>query len=357
MVRDYRLDNARILLNIFVVFGHFFGPAAGSLSSITVTSSVYLAHLIFTMPCLAFISGIFSRDELTGSKYYDMLEKFILPYVIFNTILYFIIKTFSSWGQSEHFFFDPNIQLWYLLSLVTWRMLLPLFTKIRFSLLVAFILGIGIGYVDTLGAVGNSLTDAVDFRKDTLSILRTFILFPFFLLGYYSKDFIRNIKSRFFVPSLFFVGLLIFCSYLNKDQNYILTQLAYGSFAFKYSGLEGLIAVFYRLFVYVLGIAGIFSFIYLTPKNNNFLSEHGKNSMYSYILHIFPVMLFYYVGFERLLPTTSILILTLVYLVISIVFALTLTSKFSVKLFKPLVEPSGRWCLKNAPKQSKGEIS
>lgn len=346
MTRDYRLDNARILLNILVVFGHFFGPWAGALSQSALSDAAYLTHLVFTMPCLAFISGVFSRDEITKDNYYQLIERFLIPYAIFNSILYILIVKFVPLSKNEFFFFDPNIQLWYLLSLVTWRILLPIYTKMRFALFIAVIFSIGIGYVDTLGAESASIYDPVDIKKDTLSIMRSVVLFPYFFLGYYSKNFISNIKQRFFIPAVYFVALFIFCYCLNDKQYYILTQLVYGSYAYKYCALEGIIAIFYRLFVIFLGLAGIFSFICMLPRSNNFLSDHGKNSMYSYILHIFPVMLLTYFGFEKVLNITSSVILILVYLLLAVLVSFILTSKYSVRLFKPFVEPSGKWILK-----------
>ncbi len=340
MIRDYRLDNARFFLNVLVVFGHFFGPWTGNQTFIE--NNIYLFHLIFTMPCLAFISGVFSSEILTKDKYAKMFERFLIPYFIFNCILYFILTHFISQARHEYFFFDPNAQLWYLLSLATWKLMLPLFNQLRFSFLFALILSVGIGYVDTLGAETASIYAPVDIKKDTLSIMRSVVLFPYFLLGFNFKYYLANLKNHYFLSLIIFSLLIIFCFCLSSTQYDVFTRLAYGSYSFNHCGLEGWSAIIYRMIIFSLGLIGIYGFLCLIPKKMNTITLHGQNSMYSYILHIFPVMFIGFIGLNKLFPISTFYSMLNIFinLIIAFVIAYIITTKVSVKLFKPLVEPS-----------------
>src|SRR5699024_10544651 len=72
--------------------------------------------------------------------------------------------------------FYPQWSLWFLFSLFSWHMLLYWFKKIPAVLGVAIAVEIGL-IVGYFGEIGH-----------TFSLSRTFVFFPFFLIGYWLKE-------------------------------------------------------------------------------------------------------------------------------------------------------------------------
>ena len=69
----------------------------------------------------------------------------------------------------------PHWSLWFLISLFFWNVMLYLFARFNsiYSITIALIIALAVGYVDSISSF--------------LSLSRTFVFFPLFLLGYYLK--------------------------------------------------------------------------------------------------------------------------------------------------------------------------
>src|SRR5699024_5972287 len=81
--------------------------------------------------------------------------------------------------------FYPHWSLWFLFSLFCWHILLTWFKKIPAvpSMTLAVLVGLVVGY---FGDVGH-----------TFSLSRTFVFFPFFLIGYWlTKDQVMLLKRK-----------------------------------------------------------------------------------------------------------------------------------------------------------------
>src|SRR5699024_6361180 len=171
--REAYFDNARFILIVFVVFGHIIQPFY---EENTMLYSLYTTIYLFHMAGFILISGYFAKG-FRRPGYLTIIAKKTLPTFIIFQIIYTVVQVSSNNYMVEdstvdlNFVLAPLFTLWFLLSLYCWIVLLFLFAKFRWwTVLVAFAVGISISFIDV---------------NTFLSITRTFVFFPFFLLGFY----------------------------------------------------------------------------------------------------------------------------------------------------------------------------
>lgn len=167
--RDPFFDNVKILLMLLVVLGHVLPISSGKLSLAT-----YEWIFSFHMPLFVFISGYFTKTG-NNEKFVQGILKLGETYVVF-TLIHVSISLFIL-GKGVNFInvlLVPRWTLWYLLSLIWWRLILyitPFSIRNNHLLLVVIsvVLCLVMGWVP-IGPI--------------FSFHRTFSFLPFFVLGY-----------------------------------------------------------------------------------------------------------------------------------------------------------------------------
>jgi len=162
------------LLILFVVFAHFLGIHPSSSSEHAWTQAIYCFINSFHMPAFICLSGYFSSSKDPVKSIISLL--ILYAFSSFVWILYHSIVYLHRPAVDSFLLFLPELGLWYLLSLVFWRMTVPLLTQIRypiFLVVTAAIYGAMIGRVDGIG--------------EGWSISRTIGFFPFFAAGYFAR--------------------------------------------------------------------------------------------------------------------------------------------------------------------------
>ena len=189
--RSQYFDNAKFILIFLVVFGHVISPLKGKDNLL---STLYTFIFLFHMPAFILISGYFAKGYRKKGYVTKAFKKILFPYVIFQVIY----SLFYFWnGQSAVLkidLFHPHWTLWFLLSLFCWNLFLYIFARLGWiGFLIAVALGIGIGYVDNIGSF--------------LSLSRTFVFFPYFLLGFLlqREQLTKIIRNKIAFP----IGILI----------------------------------------------------------------------------------------------------------------------------------------------------
>jgi fucose 4-O-acetylase-like acetyltransferase len=161
------LDNARFVLISLVVTGHLLEQLA---EQGPVAAALYRWIYLFHMPAFVLISGAVSKSTLTRRRAFALVTGSLLPYVIFQTLYpawdAWLMQT-GDWSQG---YLTPYWLLWYLPSLACWRLLLPLFARLKFALPVAVVIALAAGLAPWIGY--------------PLSLSRTLVFFPLFLLGH-----------------------------------------------------------------------------------------------------------------------------------------------------------------------------
>ena len=317
--RDAYYDNAKFLLIFLVVLGHFIQSYIQDHKFIfTLYTTIYLFH----MPAFILISGYFAKGFHRKGYVGNLIKKIIGPYLIFQgiySIYYYFIQGKDMTGLDP---FNPQWSLWFLLSLFSWNLLLFLFTKwkMKFSILFAFILGILVGYFDVIDSY--------------LSLSRTIVFFPLFLIGFYFKkehfSMLKNHKIQF-MSLLFFIGFFIII-YLSPEIEY---KWLFGSKPYNVLGQEGINGGLIRMGTYVITLFATVGFLALVPKRNLFFTKWGTSSIYIYLLHGFFIQYFRNSEWVSLLhdPWQFILLI-----IVAFLLTVFLGSNFIKTLTQPFIE-------------------
>ncbi|AKQ70836.1 membrane protein, putative [Myxococcus hansupus] len=160
-------ENVRGLLILLVVMGHALEPL---LTREPLARALYSGLYLFHIPAFAFLSGHLSRAE-TGAKALEAIGWGLLaPLAVFQ-VLY---VAFDVWvlGRewSPHWGIQPYWLLWFLVSLASWRWVLPLLRRLPQPLTWAVALSLGAGMLAWVGY--------------PFSLSRTFVFLPCFVAGH-----------------------------------------------------------------------------------------------------------------------------------------------------------------------------
>ena len=277
--REYQFDNIKAILIFCVVLGHVisnFGMTDGA-------DRVYKIIFSFHMPAFLFVSGYFAQYH--PKKVFSNL---FLLYAIFQVVQYLERGILASLDAGNlkmggFDFFTPQWTLWYLLALMAYQLLLPLFDtedrkKQGMFLLLALALGIAVGFApDT---------------KNFLAISRIFVFLPFFLWGYYEKKnrFFETLRGKNCFPAVrgaaAVIGTLLvigFCLF----ENQIVAKNFYGTKPFADGGmLAG------RLFGWATAALWILILMVWVPKKKlGYLGTIGGRTLPIYLFHSLAILL------------------------------------------------------------------
>ncbi|MCU9612297.1 acyltransferase family protein [Caldibacillus lycopersici] len=323
--RDFYFDNAKFLLIFFVVFGHLIQSFT---KNNDVLYALYKTIYTFHMPAFILISGHFAKGFLEKDYIWKLMKKLLFPYMLFQ-LIYTIYYYFLLHQQSLEFnLLNPAWSLWFLISLFCWNLMLPLFAKMRplAGLMLTFMIGIAIGYVESV--------------DNFLSLSRTFVFFPFFLLGYHlRREHFQTIASKQYkilAISIAVCAFIIFYFYPIIDEKWLLGSKPYAQMVAETS-----LGATQRLIVYCISLIMSTCFLALVPKRKYSFTKIGKYTLYVYLLHGFIVKYFRQSVVEQWLAEHH---LVWILVVAALAVVLLLSSPFIRIIAQPLIEMSiTRW--------------
>ncbi len=267
--RDERIDSVKYWLIVLVIAGHIFlRPEFTSIACIVTWKWIYLFH----MPLFIFISGYFSRKK-DKEDIWLSIWKLLEPLIVFQTLA-IIFKLIQEGSVSLHYILTPWYALWYLLSLILWRLILQILPdnfleNTKLILLLTFFISIIIGFLPF---------------NELLSIQRTLSLMPFFFLGYCMKG--RNI----ILPKKYRPLSLIFLFTITLILIFFHNHLGSLMHSTPYKTIYGALN---RITVFFLAIPMSLAFINICPINT-WTAHQGELTMQYYIYHtlaITPLMI------------------------------------------------------------------
>ena len=268
--RDPFFDNAKLLLILFVVFGHLLNDFR---ESSPILYSIYNFIYFFHIPGFVFIAGYFSKNYGRSGHFGNLVVRMLLPYLFFH-IAYHILYHFL---EGDPVFplriYDPHWTLWFLVSMVSWYALLRPLKKLPYPFLISLIAGLGVGCIGSAGC--------------ELSLSRTFVFLPFFVLGHLTAekkiDFLRTKKAGWvglFGLMTLFMGVHFLIP--NGVEDWLLGSYSYS--AMEMGRIQG---VALRVGVYSVSFLVTACFLAVVPKRNLFFTEFGSRSLYVFLLHGF----------------------------------------------------------------------
>lgn len=268
--RNSFLDILKGVLIILVLVGHFGGDNTGNSS---ILNSIYFFIYVFHMPMFVFISGYLSKNlDRSKKRGFENIVDFVLFQIIWAIFSCIVL------GDKSYLelIWQPGYALWYILALGIWKYFLKDLLKIRYILIISFII-----------AIFSICT--VQFQP-VLAIPRIVGFLPFFLLGFITKEsFFEKIKKIPTVFSvIFMIGIFVLSFYIVKETN-INYLLLYHNCTYTeiIAGPENIInVVVLNALSYVFAIATGINFMNVCKKleKNTFLIKIGQRTLPIYIL-------------------------------------------------------------------------
>ena len=274
--RDRRADNLKVLLIFLVVLGHLIEPFKNM-------NNLYLLIYSFHMPVFVYISGYFAK----GNK--KSIIKPTIIYLISQTI-YFLVYRYILKDNIKFTYLRPIWILWYIFCIVIWNIIVAIIKNIKFSKTACYII-VGIAFLCSIlcGFLNNIGYD--------FSLSRLITFFPFFMLGYFTKNFdlkllkIDSEKENKIKVIVFTLIMLVCIAYFLTipvlNRNWF-----YGSYSYKSGGYSFI----FRIALNIFDICAIFFLTNFTPDKNYKITVLGSKTLYIYLLHGLIIKIIYTYG-------------------------------------------------------------
>ncbi len=263
--RNYLIDNLKVLLIFFVVFGHVIEYY---IQGNSVLMGLYLFIYFFHMPLFVFVSGYLSKNVDKCRQ--GAVKSLLVPYIVFNIIWYLL--AYLATGELMLLIIYPGWTLWYLISLFFWRVMLKYLVRIKYILPISILCGLLIGIIPSGGGI--------------LSLSRTISFLPFFLAGYYTSEKglskIAGISKKYALLGL--VVAVIIAFYLG-GSNALDYNFLYHSQSYSYSGFGIYEGILFKGMIYIGAASISICLLNLIPHKKLFFTKVGKQTMNVYLFH------------------------------------------------------------------------
>jgi fucose 4-O-acetylase-like acetyltransferase len=248
---------------------------------------LYNAIYFFHIPAFALVSGYLARPERSWPQLGTLATRLLIPYVVLQVLYTVYCVWFDGqalgWCQLVY----PQFSLWYLLSLFFWHALLVPLSPLRpgHALAVAFCLGLGVTAIPAVGTL--------------LSVSRTFVFLPFFVLGYEiaatGVQWPRIRGGRILAGAL--LGLLVIHVFVRMPVDVEDWLLGSSSNADLSAALgEGLAL---RALLYPVCLLMVLIFFALVPHRRLPVTRLGERTLYVFAFHGFALKLLGSTGWLR----------------------------------------------------------
>ena len=142
--------------------------------------------------------------------------------------------------------------------------------KISYKIMItiSIIIGLIVGFIPIIGS--------------TLSQSRTFVFFPFYVLGYYAIDLnlLSKIKSKQ-VKTITIILSIIILIVILEYNNILSIKILKGKYSyFDIDNVNIILASGERLLFYIVSIIVSIAFLNLVPKKESMLTTLGRNTLY-----------------------------------------------------------------------------
>ena len=270
--RDLFWDSLKFNLIFLVVLGHFLELHLLQHSDGRVLyNMIYLFH----MPLFVFISGRFSIIRDRG-KYLKGIKRLLKLFLIFHG-LQFLIFWLTGLESNPWHILSTTFAMWYLLSLVWWRLMLWLIPEQWLEEHKGLFLGVSIAVAMVIGLV--PLDKQLAFQA-TLSYL------PFFLLGYYSKDIDLKRMLRkipwWVAASVIVLTFIIVYVWFNKPLHDLYFNTTYWASGYWHLKERVLTRPILMVVATILGIC-----VMRVSPSAEWMGKYGRNTLYIYLGHVF----------------------------------------------------------------------
>jgi len=322
IIRDQYWDSLKFILINFIVLEHTI-----ALNAPNGSFNCTLHNLIptFALPLFVFVSGRFSHIK-DREKYKKGILKIVETYLFFQFIWQLIHLACGkdlNWNFFIRFFISPSWTLWYLVSIVWWRILILLLSeevlKERpFMILASSFL------ISILGGL-------IPFNA-CFSLQRTMAYIPFFFMGYYSTNldvraYVKNVPI--FMPFIVFAVMFLFFYFcLNFNLSYVMQcKVSYWSMP-EMSIVQKILSRCSLLFLATLMSLMVMRIV---PRNQ-IIAKYGTITLFFYMYHTFLVKLFQFGEKYGFIPKSEWILIIYAFLIMIILILLSRCKFFNLIL-------------------------
>ncbi|QIC11982.1 acyltransferase family protein [Morganella morganii] len=262
MERNYGIDNAKSILIFLVVLGHLIEETIQRSSlSMSIFSFIYSFH----MPAFVMLSGVFFNGTTNYKKTYnDIVVPFLVYSVIYEFLLYYMHGEISFYTKNAY----PIWIMWYLCSLAIWRVITPLFLKLRNPITISIIISL--------------LAFNLNVNGYTFGFLRTLYFLPFFLFGFIYKEKILSPYPTSMKLLCIFIFFIISITLSKIDIN---ISYFFGGRELMSIGDRFLQGNFTRIFVMSTSLILSILFIKSITSKRMLITNIGSRTMSIYLAH------------------------------------------------------------------------
>ena len=322
-LRNPVFDNIKFIMIFAVILGHAIEPFIKDLPGF---KALYLFIYSFHMPVFIMVAGMLSATKLDWDRFKKLIQSLAIPFIVFTAI--YEVGHYIMFDELSQFFKDgvPYWLLWFLPSLLFWRLTLPVTCKIPHYFIISLLLSLYAGTIADLDKM--------------LGFSRTIYFWPFFLLGHkLTADFLTQPKwkniSKYVWVLLLIISLIGF--WLANDINHrvFYGKLPYGNL--KQSVPEGIMN---RLWVYFISFIMTFAVLGIIPDKISVPEHWKRNTLFAYLWHGLLIKVADSLGFIDIGSSWNPFSLFAALLLLSIISTIILSSKYvatatQTVLFKP----------------------
>lgn len=323
MKRDEYWDSLKFILIFLVVCGHCivcYTPADG------INRALHNFIYTFHMPMFIFVSGMFSHIK-DKNKYKLGILRIMETYIVFQLIIAVtpMLTSDITLRSIASVIAFPRRTLWYLLSLIFWRLMVYFMPEKVINNYPIWII---------LTCICISLFGGFIPVGGEFSLQRTMTFLPFFFMGYYAKDielkkYISMVPSFLAFAIIFSVFLICFFM-LNRPINFVLI----GKYSYWFNvGLSPLLLCFARA-IFLLSATTIGIMVMRLVPTKPLLSHWGRITLFIYIYHTFAILALKWAIKHGYFPQNEWILILL-----SVVITMGLVFLSHVKFFIILLNP------------------
>ena len=277
--RIAKWDNAKFLLILFVVMGHFSDSHA---KSSEFWFFIQTARLLLTMPAFIFITGLFSKKMMNSETFpFEKILPFFNLFLVTRIPRYLAVPILGYPLYPLNFFEIRSVD-WYCFAVFVFLTITWLARKIdvKYMLFFSLVLACFIGYDKNIG--------------DYLCLSRIFRFYPFFIAGFAipSDKLLKIIERKSVkIASVLFLAAVI--AALNIPSWHKAIPLLSMTVSYYNEGVARVLAPIppeiwwlVRVAHYALLSAVVFAFFSIVPAQKTFFSTLGAYTLPVYVLHV-----------------------------------------------------------------------
>jgi fucose 4-O-acetylase-like acetyltransferase len=279
--RDPHLDNAKFLAILLVAGGH----SLSGLRDVPLAAAIWNFFYMFHMPLFVMVSGYLSkRFTLTDDKVSRLVGSTLAPYLIFQCAY-----SLFAWGVDGRKFqfdvLDPYYLTWFLIALFVWRLLTPVWRRLRYPVATAVLVCLLV-YMTDIGS--------------TLDMYRILGLVPFYVIGLTLSpevlQIVRRPAARLTGAAVLVAGFgVAFVTHDHMNARWLNWDASNADL-----GVDELTGTMMRMGLLLTATVLLIAFLAVVPSRQTWYSDLGAATLYGYLLHGFVARLFTFEGWHKL---------------------------------------------------------